>query len=30
MKEAVAFVMLFVILLARPQGLLGQQTIQKV
>jgi branched-chain amino acid transport system permease protein len=30
MKEAVAFVMLFVILLARPQGLLGRQTIQKV
>jgi branched-chain amino acid transport system permease protein len=30
MKEAVAFVMLFVILLARPQGLLGQKTIQKV
>ena len=30
MKEAVAFIMLFVILLARPQGLLGRHIIQKV
>lgn len=30
MKEAVAFLLLFFILLARPQGLLGRQTIQKV
>lgn len=30
LKEAVAFIMLFFILLARPQGLLGRQTIQKV
>lgn len=29
-KEAVAFLMLFFILLARPQGLLGRTTIQKV
>lgn len=29
-KEAVAFALLFIILLARPQGLLGDSTIQKV
>jgi branched-chain amino acid transport system permease protein len=29
-KEAVAFALLFVILLVRPQGILGRRLIQKV
>jgi branched-chain amino acid transport system permease protein len=29
-KEAVAFAILFIILLVRPQGLLGRKLIQKV
>jgi branched-chain amino acid transport system permease protein len=29
-KEAIAFALLFLMLLVRPQGLLGRSTVQKV